>query len=242
MDGTETISQDVSGTSLLHQDAPGIAIFDLDYTLTRRGTWWRIVWSWVHARPHIWWPFLISAGWAQLRYKFGGLPRDNVKLAMMRWAMKGASKQEVYRKGQAFARREVEQGLRAGAVKAIANHKKRGDKLIIISAAVDVIAKPMGKLLGFDYVLSTEMAFDECNKLQLKFKTPNCYGAEKANRFNKIMVNTEALQQYYTHLTFYSDSYSDLAMFNLANVCVAIHPDKKLSRYAAQEKWHIYQW
>ena len=243
MDGRKTISTSALNSALSDEDTPAIAIFDLDYTLTRRGTWWRFVWSWwVWPRPYLWLPFLIAAGWAQLRYKFGLLPRDQVKLAMMRWAMKGASKEQVYRKGEAFARREVQKGLRDGAFKAIQHHKCRGDKLIIISAAVDVIAKPMGNLLGFDHVLSTAMSFDRRNKLQLKFKTPNCYSYEKVNRFKEMLVDNPSLKQYYTHVTFYSDSYSDLAMFKLANVCVCVHPDKKLSHYAAQRGWHILYW
>lgn len=238
MDGSETIKP-----GLADQDSPGIAIFDLDYTLTKRGTWWRFVWTWwVWPRPYLWIPFLLAAGWAQLSYKLGNLPRADVKIAMIRWAMKGASKDEVHRRGLAFAQREVKRGLRAGAFKAIKAHKDRGDKLMIISAAVDVVAQPIGDMLGFDYVLATEMAFDERNKLQLKFKTSNCYGAEKVKRFNKILDDTAVLQQYHTNVTFYSDSYSDLAMFKRANVCVAIHPDKKLSRHAAQESWHIMQW
>ena len=243
MDGTETIISEAPRDVSLSQDEPGLAIFDLDYTLTQRGTWWRFVWSWwVWPRPYLWLPFLIAAGAAQLRYKMGKLPRENVKLAMMRWAMKGASKEKVERIGRAFAQREVERGLRAGALEAIEKHKERGDKLIIISAAVDVIAKPMGDLLGFDHVLSTEMSFDRRNKLQLKFKTPNCYSCEKANRFKEMLVDNPSLKQYYTHVTFYSDSYSDLAMFKLANVCVCVHPDKKLSHYAAQRGWHILYW
>ena len=221
---------------------PGLAVFDLDYTLTKRGTWGRFVWDWVKFRPHIWLPLLLSAGWTQLKYKRGLCPRVDVKRAMMRWAMTGASRDRLISKGQAFAQREFAKGLRSGALEAVEKHRDQGDILIMISAAVNVIAEPMGELLGFDYVVSTEMAFDSCNILKSNFNTPNCYGGEKTNRLNGLINKNPVLKQYITNITFYSDSYSDLVMFRLANVCVAIHPDRKLSKYASEQGWRIEKW
>lgn len=221
---------------------PGLAVFDLDYTLTKRGTWGRFVWQWVKFRPHVWVPLLIAAGWTQLQYKRGRCPRAAVKLAMMRWAMRGASQAKMQQAGREFAQKDVASGLRSGAHDALNYHKARGDKLILISAAVDVVARPMGELMGFDYILATEMAFDSCNKLKLNFKTPNCYGEEKVNRFNKLIAEKPDLKQYHTEVTFYSDSISDLAMFRCAHICVAVHPDNKLSQYASDHGWEIVAW
>ncbi len=221
---------------------PGLAVFDLDYTLTRRGTWGRFIWQWVKFRPHVWLPLLLTAGWTQLAYKRGKCPRVDVKLSMMRWAMKDAPRGRVKQRGYDFAQKELRTGLRPGALKLIEFHKSRKDKLIIISAAVDVIAKPMGEALGFDYVLSTEMDYDNCNKLKLNFKTPNCYSHEKVNRFNRLISENLILKQYHTKVTFYSDSISDLAMFNAAHICVPVNPDKKLSRYALDQGWTIQMW
>jgi len=199
----------MDGPSLMpsgEQAQAGLAVFDLDYTLTKRGTWGRFVWTWVKFRPHVWLPLLIAAGWTQLQYKRGKRPRVDVKLAMMRWAMAGASQEKLIRRGQKFAEKEVASGLRPGAIKAVEDHKQNGDKLIMISAAVDVVAKPIGKLMGFDYVLSTEMDYDNCNKLKLNFKTPNCYAGEKVNRFSDLIAKNPPLQQYHTKVTFYSDT------------------------------------
>lgn len=161
---------------------------------------------------------------------------------MMRWAIKGASKEQVLQKGRDFAEKEVAIGLRPGAQAAIAAHKANGDILIMISAAVDVIARPMGELLGFDYVAATEMVFTDCNIVQLNFSTPNCYGPEKVNRYKALIIDSPRLQAYHSGVTFYSDSYSDLAMFSLADISIAVHPDKKLSQYAAENQWPIVKW
>ncbi|MEP6342990.1 MAG: HAD family hydrolase [Maricaulaceae bacterium] len=228
--------------SLTDEVTPGLAVFDLDYTLTKRGTWGRFVWSWVKFRPHIWLPLLLSAGWTQWKYKRGLCPRVDVKRKMMCWAMAGASRDKLFSKGQLFAQREFANGLRPGALEAVKMHRDQGDILVMISAAVDVIAEPIGELLKFDYVISTEMGFDDCNILKSNFNTPNCYGGQKVDCFNSLIDENPVLKQYITNITFYSDSYSDLAMFRLANVCVAIHPDRKLSQHASEEGWRISHW
>ena len=220
----------------------GLAIFDLDYTLTRRGTWGRFVWRWVKFRPHIWLPLLISAGLMQWQYKRGLRPRVDVKLVMMRWAMKGATQDDLIRRGIEFAKYEVSSGLRAGAIDAIKTHQAKGDVLIIISAAVDIIVNPIGALMGFDHMMSTEMEFDLNGKMQLSFKTPNCYGADKTKRYVQLLEAFPDLKQQSDNVTFYSDSISDLDMFNLAHRCVAVHPDKKLSQHAKEQGWEVANW
>jgi len=69
-----------------------IAIFDLDYTLTKRGTWGRFTIRSVRFKPWLWLPLCIAAARAQWRYKQGSIPRIQVKQAMMRWSMVGQSR------------------------------------------------------------------------------------------------------------------------------------------------------
>ncbi len=59
-----------------------IIIFDLDYTLTKKGTWGRFVLYTVKYKPWIWLPLILSAGFAQWRYKAGYTPRISVKQSM----------------------------------------------------------------------------------------------------------------------------------------------------------------
>ena len=221
---------------------PGLAVFDLDYTLTKRGTWSRFVWEWVKYRPHIWLPLLARTLWVQWQYKRGLRPRSDVKLMMMCYAMKGASKDELETRGRDFAHNEVASGLRPGGLEAIKWHQSRGDILILVSAAVDVVAKPIGMIIGFDHVLSTEITYDLSDVLILNFERGNCHGEEKATRFQKLIDDTPSLSQDGTQITFYSDSFSDLAMFRSANICNAVHPDKKLSRHASEQGWPILMW
>ena len=89
------------------QTSGNLAIFDLDYTLTKQGTWGRFVWQFVRFKPYIWLPLLLDAGITQFRYKRGKLPRVRVKQAMMKWCMVGKSKLEMEAAAATFADKEL---------------------------------------------------------------------------------------------------------------------------------------
>ena len=123
---------------MLNTPSPGLVIFDLDYTLTKRGTWGRFVWMNIKTRPHIWLPLLFSTILMQWRYKRGQIPRVRVKQAMMRWSMVGKSRKNLDIMAERFAEKEIKSGLRPGALQALERHRAQGDNLMIASAAVDL--------------------------------------------------------------------------------------------------------
>ena len=125
-----------------------IAIFDLDYTLTKRGTWGRFVIKSVRFKPWLWGPLLFASAWAQWRYKQGKIARIRVKQSMMRWSIAGKTHSEIELLAQNFADNELKTGLRPGALLALEAHRAKGDEIIIASAAVDIIVAAIAKGLG----------------------------------------------------------------------------------------------
>ena len=223
-------------------DQPGLAIFDLDYTLTRRGTWGRFVWMNVKSRPHIWLPLIFAAGWTQFRYKRGHLPRKAVKLAMMKWAMQGRSRKHLELLAEKFAIREVQSGLRSQTPSVLSRHAQAGDHLMIASAAVDILVKPIAEKLGIAHFVATDMAWDQDDIVKMEFASENCYGPEKLNRVIDYLKENPRLKQNNTIITFYSDSYSDLDLFQFCDVSVAVNPDKRLKQQAKLHNIRVVDW
>ncbi len=221
---------------------PGLAIFDLDYTLTKRGTWGRFVWMNVRFRPHIWVPLLIAAGWTQWQYKQGRRPRIDVKRAMMKWAMKGRSKSFLTDMAEKFAEKEVQFGLRNQARSILDEHRANGDQLMLASAAVDLIVDPIARRLDIPHFVATDMAWDDRDVLKMEFASRNCYGPEKLVRVRRYLDENPGLKQNNTIITFYSDSYSDLDLFHFCDVMVAVNPDKRLKKAAQREGFRIDDW
>ncbi|MDA8708219.1 HAD-IB family hydrolase [Hellea sp.] len=218
-----------------------IAIFDLDYTLTKRGTWGRFVVKTVKYKPWLWLPLALSAGLTQWRYKQGHVPRIRVKQAMMRWSMVGKSKADLQKLADDFAANEVESGLRPGAIKALEAHRAKGDTLIIASAAVDLIVAPIAKKLNIDHWVATDMAWEN-GRLAPEFASKNCYGPEKLARVKQFLAENPGLKQTNTLITMYSDSYSDIDILRFSDNGIAVNADRKLEKACQGEGFESVGW
>lgn len=218
-----------------------IAIFDLDYTLTKKGTWGRFVLKNVKYKPWLWLPLAISAGVTQWRYKQGHFPRIRVKQAMMRWSMVGKSRSLMESLAEEFAQDEVASGLRPGAIKALEEHRAKGDIVIIASAAVDLIVKPIAQRLNVDHWVATDMKWVE-DRLAPDFASKNCYGPEKLERVKQLFAQNPALKQNNTIITMYSDSYSDIDILRFCDKGVAVNADRKLTVASGEEGFDVVDW
>ena len=218
-----------------------IAIFDLDYTLTKKGTWGRFVLRNVKFKPWIWLPLAVSAGVTQWRYKQGHFPRIRVKQAMMRWSMVNQSRAYLEALAEAFAENEIKNGLRPGAIKALEQHRSNGDVIIIASAAVDLIVAPIAKRLNVEHWVATDMKWDD-EKLSPDFASKNCYGTEKLERVKQLFDRYPELKQSNTLITMYSDSYSDIDILRFCDKGVAVNADRALTKASAEECFDVVDW
>lgn len=218
-----------------------IAIFDLDYTLTKRGTWGRFVLKNIRFRPHRWLPFAFGTAKAQLRYMQGKTSRVCVKQEMMRWSMVGARKEDIIRMAEEFADKEIRDGFRPGAWKALGQHRVNGDEVVIASAAVCVIVDAIARRLNVQHWVSTEMKWED-GRLAADFETENCYGPEKLERVKQLFIQNPLLKQNHTVITMYSDSYSDIEILRYSDKAVAVNADAKLKRAARTEGFELVNW
>lgn len=218
-----------------------LAIFDLDYTLTRRGTWGRFVIMNVKTRPWLWGPLLITAGLHQWRYKRGKIERIRVKEAMMVWSMQGKSKPEMLALARKFAKNEVPGKLRPGAIRALERHKAAGDTIVVASAAADILVVAICEALDIKHWVATDMDWQE-DQLMPHFKSKNCYGAEKLRRVLELLAKNPTLKHIDTVITFYSDSYSDIDMFEYCDIGVAVNPDDRLRQVAPRLGIEVTDW
>ena len=218
-----------------------IAIFDLDYTLTKRGTWGRFVLKNIRSRPQNWVPFAAATLKAQWQYKRGKAARVCVKQEMMRWSMVGAKKEDIIRMAETFAEKEVNEGLRPGALLALQEHRAKGDIIVIASAAVCVIVDAISRRLDIPYWVSTEMKWVD-GRLAAEFATENCYASEKLERVKELLAENPDMKHTNTNITMYSDSYSDLDILRFSDHGVAVNADRKLREAAKHENFDVVEW
>lgn len=224
------------------KDKTTLAIFDLDYTLTKRGTWGRFCWQIIKLRPWLYVPFLVAALRTQMRYKKGKLPRIRVKEAMIRWSMVGKSKAEMIAHAQRFAELEVPELLRPGGLRQLREHQAAGDEIIIISAAADIIVDAICEKLDVEHFLASEMGWDMQDKLKIAFASPNCFGEEKVRRYQEFLAKHPEIAAKVNHTVMYSDSHADIPLMSQCDEAFAVHPSDRLRTQADQLNFTIVDW
>lgn len=216
---------------------PGTAIFDLDKTLTTRGTWSRFVFTISRHRPVFWIKLPAALGFGLL-HVVGIIDRDGLKERMVRLFLSGRSKSDLIGRAGAFADAEVTEGLRKSARRVIEAHKSQGDRVVIASAAVDLIVDPVADRLGVDETICTGLVWSRDGELTGRLAGPSCYGEEKLRRIKERFGDDRSGGE----ITFYSDHVSDLDALIWADGGVAVNPCKKLRLAAERNGLKIEDW
>ncbi len=221
------------------------AVFDLDETITTRGTWGRFVSQAVKGHPHKFLGLWIRAAIGQLVYKLGPKERIFVKRGMLRWSLSGKSRVELQALADKFADEEIRSGIRPGALMQIAAHRDAGDYILIASAGADIVVEAIAKRLGIDTVISTKLAWTGEGENQIcarHFGSENCYGPGKLVRLRKCLETFPDFQREHAHITVYSDSHSDLPVLKFADKGVSVNGDSKLLKAAEVYGFETVNW
>lgn len=217
------------------------AVFDLDETITTRGTWGRFVSQSVKGKP---WKLIglwARAGIGQLLYKVGPLERISVKRGMLRWSLSGQSRASVQALADRFAEEEVRSGLRPGAMRQLEAHRAAGDYILIASAGADIVVEAIAKRLDIETVVSTKLAWED-GKCARHFGSENCYGLGKLTQLRKCLETFDDYQREAVHITVYTDSHSDLPVLKFADKGVVVNGDSKLLKAAEVYGFETVDW
>ena len=112
---------------------------------------------------------------------------------------------------------------------------------MIVSAAVDLIVKPIAERLQIEHWQATDMKWVD-DRLAAEFASKNCYGAEKVVRLKALLAENPHLKQNNTHITMYSDSYSDIDILRFCDKGVAVNADRKLTKASGDEGFDLVDW
>lgn len=141
----------------------------------------------------------------------------------------------IYKIRDDFIKERVLPMLRPRILDILEEHKKQGDKVIIITATNDFLAYPLKDILQIDEVIATSLEVDETGFTGKVTKTPSFQGG-KIVRLEQWQEET-AFE--FDKITFYSDSHNDLPLLRKVDEPVAVTPDEKLLEVAKTEGWRI---
>jgi HAD superfamily hydrolase (TIGR01490 family) len=117
-------------------------------------------------------------------------------------------------------------------------HKQQGHRVVILSASIEEIVRPVAEYLGLgqDY-LCTRLAVQN-DRYTGKLDGPLCYGPGKVYWAEQWAIKNN-LKFPPPHSYFYTDSSSDLPLLELVTQPVPVNPSRKLAKIAAVRGWAV---
>jgi len=211
-----------------------LAIFDLDNTLIGDDS------------DHLWGQFACeqglvdSADFAQrsdefyAQYQAGTLDIDAyLRLALS--TVRGRSLDEVDARHREFMRSRIDGILLPKAADLIADHRRRGHELLIITATNRFITAPIVAALGVDNLIACEAQVVDGVYTGEPIGIPS-YQAGKVTRLHQWLEGRESALE---GAWFYSDSHNDLPLLELVDNPVAVDPDDTLRANAIERGWPV---
>ena len=216
---------------------PKIVVFDLDGTITKKDTYLAYLFGFLKkypARIHR----LVLLPFAVFIHLIGVRNNTWLKKVFLNAFLKGVNKEIIFEWTDEFVDTIIANGLREGAIQELQMHKQAGDKLLLVSASLDIYVNAFGGKLGFDYVICTNAEWDDQNNLTGDLASDNCYGQEKISRLQEWLVqqNKQVVD------IAYSDHHSDIPLLNFAQTGVAVCPSKKLSTMISCNHLKLQYW
>jgi phosphatidylglycerophosphatase C len=204
-----------------------LAVFDLDGTITRHDTLIQFVLGYLKARPWRVFGFLLALPTVIL-YLLRLADRGALKGAVMHWTLGGSSRSDLEAHTARFVPRLLQEGVFARAMEQIAEHRRNGDVLVLMSASPDLYVPAIAKQLGFNDVTCTGVRWNG-DRFDGRLTTANCRGEEKVRRFGELRARHAGLQT-----AAYGNADSDVDHLRLADRGVLVNGDERARQRAVE--------
>jgi HAD superfamily hydrolase (TIGR01490 family) len=219
-------------------DLLGVTMFDLDRTITRRGTYSPFL---IHAavRRAPWRLLLVPVVLAcMIGYRFGLIARKDLKQRMQALMLGRAVPRAIVAElAESFADHVMRKNVHPAMLELIARERAEGRILILATAAHRFYAAAIARRIGIDRVVATESVWRD-GMLLPEVRGENCYGANKAIAVHRHL-RTARLDRTAISLRCYSDDASDLPCFEASDEAIAVNPSKKLARTSVARGWPV---
>jgi phosphatidylglycerophosphatase C len=202
-----------------------LTVFDLDGTITRHDTLIQYVLGYLKSRPWRLFGFVLALP-AVVRYLLRLSDRGALKGAVIHWTLGGSTRLELEEWTAAFVPRLLERGVFRRAMEQIAEHRRNGDVLVLMSASPDFYVPAIARQLGFNEATCTGVRWDG-DRLDGRLATENCRGMEKVRRFGDLRARYADLAT-----AAYGNADSDLDHLRLADRGVLVNGSEPARRRA----------
>ncbi|WP_060482546.1 HAD family phosphatase [Pseudomonas sp. NBRC 111119] len=214
-----------------------LAIFDLDETL-------------IHGDcASLWSEQMARLGWVdgeaflrrdqQLMDAYGkGHLRMEEYMAFSLEPIAGRTLEEVAHLVEPWVEDVIEPIIFGDACRCIAEHRRRGDRILIISASGNHLVGPIAARLGVDEFLAIEL---EAHNGVYTGSTRGVL-TYREGKITRLMAWLDQEQENLEGASFYSDSRNDLPLLMKVDHPYAVNPDPALREHAQANGWPVLAW
>lgn len=138
-----------------------------------------------------------------------------------------------------FMSEVIAPALRDSARDLVERHRRRGDRLAVVTATNDFITRPIARAFGIEDLIATELECADDGRPTGRIRGVPALREGKITRLNEWLQQQGAALGDFESVTFYSDSTNDLPLLERVTHPVATNPGPALARIAAERGWPI---
>ena len=200
-----------------------LAIFDIDYTITRKETLMEFF-KYLVSKDIKNIKFLPRALYSGLMYEVKVYDERRVKECFLKF-IENIDEAELAKLTKSFYDERISKILYKDAVEMIKKLKKEGYMVILISASPEFYVKEFYAIKEVDLIIGTKFTFKD-GKFIRKMHGNNCKGEEKVRRLNEVLKEKNIKVDFKNSYMF-SDSLSDKPLLDLVGNPYLINYKKK---------------
>ncbi len=214
-----------------------LAIFDLDETLIDGDC----ASLWAHEMAKIGWvdgeSFLRKDAELMAEYAFGTLAMEDYMTFSLA-PLVGRTAEEVAHVVEPFVEDVIEPLIYSDAMRQVAQHRKAGDRILVISASAAFLVEAVASRLGIADVLAIQL------EEQHGFYSGNTRGVltYREGKVTRLREWAEAQGESLEGASFYSDSINDLPLLEQVAHPFVVNPDPLLREQAEAKGWPQLAW
>jgi len=132
----------------------------------------------------------------------------------------------------------VAPAVRLAAREAIGRHRRQGDRIILLTGTLDLLAEPLARALAIDDIVCGRLEQSH-GRFTGRTIPPHPYGKGKADALRHYARQAGIdLKQ----TTLYGDGWSDLPAFQLGGHPTVVNPSPPLEWLVRQQGWTVAHW
>lgn len=214
-----------------------LALFDLDHTLLPLDS------------DQSWGEFTLSLGWVDpdtFQAKNNGFYADYLAGCLDIHAYVRFSTAAVREKGPAaaaaahdlFMERVIRPALLPAALDLVEQHRRRGERLVMVTATNEFVTRPIAEAFGMDVLLAVELERDAHGHFTGEIAGVPSLREGKVTRVQQWLA-TQGTSLAEVEATFYSDSLNDLPLLEQVQQPVVTNGSAELRQTALERGWRI---